>query len=65
MNINIQTENTKNQIINILNNAEMPISLIYYMMKDLLKDIENQYYNQVAIEQKQAEKEEMKQTENN
>ena len=42
-NFNLQCDDLKNNIINILNQSGFPIVIIYYIIKDIYHDVENNY----------------------
>lgn len=60
----IKIEQFKQDISSLINHYDLPIEHIYFLVKDLYKDIEKtyyEYYNQVLLEEqnkKQEEKEE-------
>lgn len=59
-NFNLKVEELKENIINIINNSGLPISVIYYVYKNILKDIEMEYFR-VLHEQQQHQKKGQKQ----
>lgn len=59
-NFNLKVEELKENIINIINNSGLPISVIYYVYKNILKDIEMEYFR-VLQEQQQHQKKGQKQ----
>ena len=61
MDFNLKCENFKQKVMTLINQSDLPISMIYYMFQSLYKDIEATYIN--AIYQ-QKKKEEAKQQEN-
>ena len=48
---------TKNELINLLNNANLTVEQIYYILKDLFEDVARQY-NAMIEEEQRKEKEE-------
>lgn len=42
--INIKSEQFKYNIINLINNSELPISNVYFILKFITQDVENTYY---------------------
>ena len=65
MNFNLQCDNFKNNILNVINESKLPIAVIYYILKSLLSDIEVQYYDTISQlnlvqQQNKKEKEEQK-----
>ena len=47
---NLNINNLKNNLVNIIKESNVPIGTVYYMLKDLLKDTENIYRQTVEIE---------------
>ena len=43
MNINQEVEQVRNNIVSVINNSNMPIGVIYYVMKDIMSEIELSY----------------------
>lgn len=43
MNINQQIENTRQELINTLNNSQLPIGIAYYILKDIMTEVDNMY----------------------
>lgn len=56
-NFNLKTEQFKSSIITSINNSNLPIGTIYYVIKDLYKDLEIEYLKILQEEQKQQEQE--------
>ena len=63
--INLQIEDVKNQLYEVINKSKLPISFMYYLMKDLMQDLTDVYnqtltneYNQYQEEQKKEDEEE-------
>ena len=46
----------KTNIVNEINNSGLPVGVVYYIMKDLLVDVQSAYENTLKKEAKQAEK---------
>ena len=64
--MNLQIEQTKNEIINVINNSGLPIGVIYYLFKDINTEVANEYGKTLNAErQMQLQNEEKKQEENN
>lgn len=42
--ININTEKFKSDLYNLVNNSQLPISIVYYIFKYVEQDLENTYY---------------------
>ena len=43
MNINQEIEQIRNNIVSVINNSNMPIGVVYYVMKDIMSEIELSY----------------------
>lgn len=48
-NIILNTENFKDEIIKLIKNSNLPVSLIYYIIKDLERELEDVYKQSVKI----------------
>ena len=57
---NIQCDNLKNNIINILNNSKLPVAIVYYIFKDIYHDVENSYIGYLNTVKINASKEAQK-----
>lgn len=44
MNINLQIENFKDNLYNLVANSELPISIVYYIYKTIGQELENTYF---------------------
>lgn len=51
--MNLQIENVKQQVINVINNSNLPIGTIYYMFKDILNEVGTEYDRALASERQQ------------
>ena len=61
--INIKTEEFKQNLYNLINQSNLPISNVYYVMKDVFKELEGIYLNtlqQERIRRQKTKKEENK-----
>ena len=56
INLNLQAERIKNEIYNIINNSQLPGALIYYIFKDILINIEKEYFHQLQKQQNKQQK---------
>lgn len=56
MNINIKSEEFKNNLYSLINNSELPIANIYYILKVISQQVEDTY-NQVIENLKNAKTE--------
>lgn len=43
--VNLLVENFKTDLIKVINDANLPISIVYYVTKDVMMDISNSYEN--------------------
>lgn len=46
--INLIIEDFKGNLMSTINNCGLPISVIYYVMTDLYKEIDAQYFNYIT-----------------
>ena len=58
--MNLQIENVKQDIIDVINNSQLPIGVIYYLFKDISKEVANEYNKTLMLEQQQKQQEEEK-----
>lgn len=49
--INTKINNFKSDLVNLTTQSDLPISIVYYSIKDLLYDVEKAYKSTLAIEQ--------------
>lgn len=49
-NFNLINENLKNSLVQIISNSNLPVANVYFIVKDIFRDIENNYYNQISKE---------------
>lgn len=66
--INLQIDNFKTEMVNFINESNLPIAVVYYVLKDVLLEVER-VYNQAASAEyqdfcEQAIKEEQEKKEN-
>lgn len=52
--LNTLIENLHQKLINDINNCQLPVGIIYYVAKDLFKEIEIGYQNALKDEMKEA-----------
>lgn len=57
MGINTKIDNTRKSIITVINNSELPISMIKYIMSDIYKEVELVEKNVLATEKQQEQEE--------
>lgn len=50
-NLNFQINNVYQNIINIIQNSDLPIGVMYFIVKSIYQEIEKLYLQQVMIEQ--------------
>lgn len=65
-NINIKTEKLRNALYAIVNESKLPIANVYFVYKDVFKDLEELYENVINKElvgQQEEQKEEKEQEE--
>ena len=63
MNFNLKCDDFKQEIIKKINNSQLPITIIYYIIKDLFNQIEKQYYgtiNELKLQNQKIETLEVK-----
>ena len=46
----MQLNNLKNNIAQIINNSNLPIDAVYYVMKDIMNELTTVYNRQIEIE---------------
>lgn len=68
--INLVIEDFKNTLTSTINNSGLPISVVYYIITDLYKELDNQYYQYIrqarqALQEPAAAPEEMSEIEPN
>lgn len=54
-NFNLINENLKNSLVQIISNSNLPVANVYFIVKDIFRDIENNYYNQISKEMESKE----------
>lgn len=53
--INLVIEDVKAQIIDTINHSGLPISVVYYIMKDVMYDLDANYTNYIEQARKQLQ----------
>ena len=53
--MNLQIENVKQNIIDVINNSQLPIGVIHYLLKDISKEVANEYNKTLMFEQQQRQ----------
>lgn len=56
--MNLQIESIKSNLINVINNSGLPIGVIHYVLKDISTEVANEYHRILSLEQQQKEQEE-------
>lgn len=51
--MNLQIENTKTEIINVINNSGLPIGIIHYLLEDISNEVIVEYNKAIAYEKQQ------------
>ena len=59
--INLKSEQFKNQIYDSINKSQLPISLVYYIFKEIMENISNTYQVTIKKEIEQLKKDSQKQ----
>ncbi len=54
--VNLKTEQVKSTIVQIIADSKLPVSIAYYIMKDLTQDLEKAYYQMVEKENEELKK---------
>ena len=57
MNINQEIEQVRNNIVSVINNSNMPIGVVYYVMKDIMSEIELSYQKVLVVKDEDAKDE--------
>ena len=57
MNINQEIEQVRNNIVSVINNSNMPIGVVYYVMKDIMSEIELSYQKVLVAKDEDAKNE--------
>ncbi len=63
--MNLQIENVRQNIIDVINNSQLPIGVIYYLFKDISKEVADEYKRSLSFEQQQKKEQELKEQEEN
>lgn len=58
MNINQEIEQVRNNIVSVINNSNMPIGVVYYVMKDIMSEIELSYQKVLVAKDEDTKEEE-------
>lgn len=59
--INLKSEQFKNQIYDSINKSQLPISLVYYIFKEIMENISNTYQVTIKKEIESLKKDSQKQ----
>lgn len=57
MNINQEIEQVRNNIVSVINSSNMPIGVVYYVMKDIMSEIELSYQKVLVAKDEDTEEE--------
>lgn len=58
--INTLMEDLHDKLINDINSCQLPVGMIYYIAKDVFREIELGYQKQLIAEKKESEQEDIK-----
>lgn len=58
MNINQEIEQVRNNIVSVINSSNMPIGVVYYVMKDIMSEIELSYQKVLVAKDEDTEEDE-------
>lgn len=66
MNINLQSENFKQELTNLINNSNLPIANVFYIIQLIQQQLKQTYYSIISkqMAKQQQKKEEQDQEEN-
>jgi hypothetical protein len=64
-NFNTKIITLKQNIVNLIGGSELPVGVVYYILKDLYDDITNAYNQSLALEQSLLENSSQEETEEN
>ena len=53
MNINTQIENTRQELVNHINNSQLPIGVVSLIIKDIYREVQALYQDTLKQEQQQ------------
>lgn len=53
-NINLMIEDFKDNLINMINNAGFPPSIVYYILKDVYSNVESSYFSYLRQQKRQV-----------
>ena len=54
MDTNTKINNLRTNLVNLINQSDLPVGIIYYLLKDLVADAYNSYKQTLVIEQQVA-----------
>lgn len=61
--MNLQIENTKTEIINVINNSGLPIGIIHYLFRDIADEVASEYRKVLIQEREQLKLQQEKERE--
>ncbi len=60
-NINLMIEDFKDNLINTINNAGFPPSIVYYILKDVYSNVESSYFSYLRQQKRQIAENQLQQ----
>lgn len=60
-NINLMIEDFKDNLINTINNAGFPPSIVYYILKDVYSNVESSYFSYLRQQKRQVAENQLQQ----
>lgn len=60
-NINLMIEDFKDNLINTINNAGFPPSIVYYILKDVYSNVESSYFSYLRQQKRQVTENQLQQ----
>ena len=60
-NINLMIEDFKDNLVNTINNAGFPPSIVYYILKDVYSNVESSYFSYIRQQKRQVAENQLQQ----
>jgi hypothetical protein len=60
-NINLMIEDFKDNLVNTINNAGFPPSIVYYILKDVYSNVESSYFSYIHQQKRQVAENQLQQ----
>lgn len=60
-NINLMIEDFKDNLVNTINNAGFPPSIVYYILKDVYSNVESSYFSYIRQQRRQVAENQLQQ----